>query len=204
MGFSIKLPSFSSTPIGAALGGVTDAWKGIGNAASKLPQAKFIQGGGFAPAIGKFVGGGGLLGLAGRGGAEEPASATSGIPDFTNQYEQLAQDLNTKQKAADAQNLQLTSGANLASQRSNLAMRGGLTAGANERLAESSQDAFANAYGDLATKYGLGSAQIGVDAIKTRQEMELAKAMGADRVNALKQTNKSGLAGLPIIGGLFS
>ena len=138
-----------------------------------------------------------------KGPNAAPEMTDSGIPDFTNQYEAAALKLNGEQKQADGQQLAMATAGNQATQRSNLAMRGGLTAGANERLAEAGQDQFANAYGNMATKYGLGASQIGVDAIKTRQEMELQKAMGADRVAALRQNQGGGLLGGKIIPGVL-
>lgn len=125
-----------------------------------------------------------------------PPGDIGGIPDFTNQYEAAAQKLNTLQKGADAQNLQMTMGANQAAQRSNLAMRGGLTAGANERLAQQGQQDFGNAYGELATKYGLGAAGIEADAIKMRQELALQSRMGADRAQAIRDANSGGFLGI--------
>lgn len=207
MGFGIRIPSLG-IKTGSLVGG------SVGNVMSNVANTgrNFAQGGfGVGAAVSNspylnFVKGGGLLGVAKNalGGQEEAPVTSSGIPDFTNQWEALAQNLNTKQKAADAGDLQKAIGANAATQRSNLAMRGGLTAGASERLASNANQDFANAYSNLATKYGLGSAELSKQAIETRQEMELQKAMGQDRVNALRQANSGGfLSNLPLVGGLF-
>lgn len=118
-----------------------------------------------------------------------------------NPYEKLALDLTTKQKTADAMELQKMTGSNLATQRSNLAMRGGLSAGSNERLAADSNAAFAGGYADLATKYGIGGAEIRKNALDKQQDIELQRQIGMDRQRAQNEANSGGLLGGKIIKG---
>ena len=121
----------------------------------------------------------------GLGGSDKGYDPNAiGVPDYTSQWNDLAQNLNTKQLGADKDVLQNTSNAAVSNARSNLAMKGGLSAGADERIAKSGMDSFNNAYSNMATKYGLGSADISKQAIEKKQDMDLAIAMGKDRAAA--------------------
>ncbi len=134
---------------------------------------------------------------------EQQAGGGFDIPDYTGQWEALAQGLNTDKLAAEIDPMRQQIGSNLADTRSQLAMKGGLSSGADERLATQSMDAFGDAYSNLATKYGLGSAEISKQAIEKKQEMDLAKAMGADKANAIRNAGGGGLFGGNLIPGFL-
>jgi hypothetical protein len=134
---------------------------------------------------------------------EQQAGGGFDIPDYTGQWEALAQGLNADKLAAEIDPMRQQIGSNLADTRSQLAMKGGLSSGADERLATQSMDAFGDAYSNLATKYGLGSAEISKQAIEKKQEMDLAKAMGADKANAIRNAGGGGLFGGNLIPGFL-
>lgn len=127
------------------------------------------------------------------GNKTEDAGVGGGaIPDYTDQWTKLSQDLNG-QKLQDANNnLQATAGGALANSTNNLAMKGGLSAGANERLAANNMNGFQDAYSNLATKFGLGSSEIAKQGLETKQDMALKLAESGDRVAAARAGAKGG------------
>lgn len=134
------------------------------------------------------------------GGAESAAPGFGGIPDYTADWEKLAQGLNTDKLGAEKDIMQNQLGSNMATARSALAMKGGLSAGADERLANNNQLAFGDAYSNLATKYGLGSAEISKQGLEKKQQMALDIAMGQDKANAIRNSQPKGLLGLDFMG----
>lgn len=132
----------------------------------------------------------------------EPDVSGDAIPDFTNQWEGISQGLNSDKLQQAQQDLQGSSNAALSNAQSNLSQRGGLSAGANERLADANMQGFQNSYADLATKYGLGSAEISKQAIEKKQDLAQNIQVGKERAGAIRAGNKGGLLSfLPGFGG---
>lgn len=135
-------------------------------------------------------------------GANKKGEDTPSVPGFDFQsgldaWRQAGQDLNTSKLQADQQGLAGASNAALANSTGNLAMRGGLSSGANERLAADNMNGFQNAYSGLATKYGLGGAEINRQAAEKGLDLQLASQMGAEKAAAIKNASKGGfLSGL--------
>ena len=179
-------------------GNIVNSLAGVGLAAGPVGMGLLGAGAGAVGTVGAAAGLGGLTGIKALGGLfgkkEDGYDPNAiGVPDYTSQWNDLAQNLNTKQLGADKDVLQNTSNAAVSNARSNLAMKGGLSAGADERIAKSGMDSFNNAYSNMATKYGLGSADISKQAIEKKQDMDLAIAMGKDRSAAAYAARPKGL-----------
>ena len=115
---------------------------------------------------------------------------TTDIP--TDQWTKLSQDLNGQKLQEGNNTLQAASAGALANTTHNLAMKGGLSAGANERLAANNMNGFQDAYSNLATKFGLGSSEIAKQGLETKQDMALKLAESGDRVAAARAGAKGG------------
>ena len=141
----------------------------------------------------------GIEGLQGRAlgldqqGVEDQGSP---IPDYTDKWSKISQDLNTNKLQDANETLQGNSAAALADASSNLAMKGGLSAGSQERLAKDNMSGFQNAYAGLATKYGLGASEIDKQALEKKQELDIARQSGAEKSAAIRAAAPKGLLGL--------
>lgn len=131
------------------------------------------------------------LGLFGGGEQEVSPGSTYDVSEWTK----IGKDLNQGKLQLDKEGLMQTSQSGLANARNNLAMKGGLSAGADERLAKDNMTGFQNAYGGLATRYGLGGAEIEKQGLEKKWE-QLANN---DRAAAIQRAGKGG----GLLGGLL-
>lgn len=128
--------------------------------------------------------------------AESPVSSGYDVTDWSK----IGKDLNSSKLEMEQNNLQQASQASLADSSNNLAMKGGLSAGAGERLAKDNMRGFQDSYGQLATRYGLGGAEIEKQGLEKKWE----QMANTDRAQAIKDSNKkSGLLGGSIINGIL-